>query len=199
MKGFFNELFDVDYDSAHKLESISLTCGYCGRTVAPDTGFCIKQNAYPSVYVYKCPYCNNPIIYNRQTQESIPGEPFGHNVKNLPEKIQMLYDECRTCYANQCYTSSQMIARTLLMYIAVEQGAAVGMRFAAYIEYLDSNGYIPPQGKAWVDYIRRSGNGANHEIVIKEREETKKVLTFLSSLLLFIYDLPAEMNQEDTP
>lgn len=120
--------------------------------------------------------------------------PIGREIKNLPDNIQTLYNECRTCYANQCYTSAQMIARTLLMHIAVEQGAEEGLPFARYVTYLDEKGYIPPNGKKWVDYIRTSGNVANHEIVIKEREETQKVITFLSTLLLVIYELPNSLE-----
>lgn len=119
----------------------------------------------------------------------------GRTIKNLPDGIAKLYDECRTCYANQCYTASQMIARTLLMHIAVEQGSVEGLSFAKYVNYLEEHNFIPPNGKKWVDYIRKTGNVANHEIVIKEKEETKKVITFLSSLLMFIYELPNELEE----
>jgi hypothetical protein len=137
--------------------------------------------------------CKNPIFYFLDSRETIPGSKFGREVKNLPENIAVLYDECRTCYSNQCYTSAQMIARTLLMHIAVEQGAEEGKNFVYYVNYLDEQGYIPPNGKQWVDFIRTSGNVANHEIIIKEKEETEKVISFLSTLLLVIYELPNEL------
>ena len=38
--------------------------------------------------------------------------------------------------------------------------------------------------------IRKTGNVANHEIVIKEKEETEKVISFISTLLLVIYEMP---------
>ena len=79
------------------------------------------------------------------------------------------------------------------MHIAVEQGAEENKTFAYYVQYLENNGYIPPNGKSWVDFIRTSGNMANHELIIKDREETEKVITFLSTLLLFIYELPNEL------
>lgn len=85
------------------------------------------------------------------------------------------------------------------MHIAVEQGADEDKSFKYYVDYLSDNNFIPPNGKQWVDFIRESGNVANHQIVIKEKEETEKVITFLSSLLLFIYELPAEMSQGGTP
>lgn len=178
------------YEDAKSLKSIALVCGYCGEHVAPSKGYCISTRDRHIAYIYQCPHCKNPIIYFITDNESIPGAMFGREVKNLPENIHALYNECRTCYANQCYTSAQMIARTLLMHIAVEQGADAGWSFARYVNYLNDNGYIPPNGRQWVDFIRTSGNVANHEIVIKEKEETEKVITFLSTLLLVIYELP---------
>lgn len=183
-------LYDFEYKDARALKSIPLACGYCGEHVAPSKGYCISADSHAVAYIYQCPHCKNPIIYFIDADESIPGAMYGREVKSLPENIQLLYNECRTCYANQCYTAAQMIARTLLMHIAVEQGAEEGWSFVKYVNYLDDNGYIPPNGKKWVDYIRTSGNVANHEIVIKEKEETEKVITFLSTLLLVIYELP---------
>ena len=195
MKDFMKKYrnLDVKYYGCGDLPSHPITCGYCGRDIAPHTGYIINYTdriAKRAAYIYQCPHCKNPIFYFIETGETVPGPIFGREVKNLPENIHSLYNECRTCYANQCYTSAQMIARTLLMHVAVEQSADPGLSFVKYVNYLDDNGYIPPNGKKWVDFIRTSGNVANHEIVIKEKEETEKVITFLSTLLLVIYELP---------
>ena len=191
MKDFRDK--DLDYVDSSAVPSYPIQCGYCGQTIAPNVGYTIRytDRLYKKVgFIYQCPHCKNPIFYFVDTKETIPGAIYGREVKNLPENIHSLYNECRTCYANQCYTSAQMIARTLLMHIAVEQGADAGWSFARYVNYLNDNGYIPPNGRQWVDFIRTSGNVANHEIVIKEKEETEKVITFLSTLLLVIYELP---------
>lgn len=197
MKDYFRYHRDsssLKYVGAHAVKSFSIACGYCGKSVAPNMGYEIVDSvdgiSWTLATIYECPFCKNPVIYFNESKETISGAKYGREIKNLPENIATLYDECRTCYANQCYTSSQMIARTLLMHIAVEQGAEEGLSFAKYVDYLDSNGYIPPNGKQWVDFIRTSGNVANHEIVIKEKEETEKVISFLSTLLLVIYELP---------
>lgn len=195
MKDFMKSYrgMDLKYHSCSDLPSHPITCGYCGRDIAPHIGYIINytdKSIKRAGYIYQCPHCKNPIFYFIGTGETVPGAIYGREIKNLPENIQTLYNECRTCYANQCYTSAQMIARTLLMHIAVEQGADPGLSFVKYVNYLDANGYIPPNGKKWVDFIRTSGNVANHEIVIKEKEETEKVITFLSTLLLVIYELP---------
>ena len=195
MKDFMKRYRDMDvkYHGCSDLPSQLITCGYCGRDVAPHIGYIINytdRSTKRAGYIYQCPHCKNPIFYFLETGETVPGPNYGREIKNLPENIQSLYNECRTCYANQCYTSAQMIARTLLMHIAVEQGADPGLPFVKYVSYLDDNGYIPPNGKKWVDFIRASGNVANHEIIIKEKDETEKVITFLSTLLLVIYELP---------
>lgn len=196
MKSIYKDYGKLKYNGEIELTSHSIECGFCGNKVAPNTGYYLNSG-YEDIYIYKCPQCSNPIIYNSNSKETFPGAMYGREVKGLPENIQTLYDECRTNYSNKCYTSSQMIARTLLMHIAVEQGAKEGETFAKYIDYLENNGFIPPNGKKWVDFIRKSGNVANHQIVIKEKEETEKVITFLSSLLLFIYELPNEMSEGD--
>jgi hypothetical protein len=204
MKKCFRGFERLIYKGAEHIPSHPFICGYCNNTIAPDTGFRIcSTDVYSKqtdeAYIYKCPLCNNPSFYYIKDHETVPGSSFGREVKGLPENIQTLYNECRICYTNQCYTSSQMIARTLLMHIAVEQGADEDKSFKHYVDYLSDNNFIPPNGKQWVDFIRESGNVANHQIVIKEKEETEKVITFLSSLLLFIYELPAEMSQGGTP
>lgn len=200
MKDYFETIrsrgYNICYVNSKDVEANEIKCGYCGSVIAPHIGYAIRQGDQVGsiiAYIYKCPHCKNPLIYFVREKTAIPGSMYGRGIKNLPEKINLLYSECRTCYANQCYTASQMIARTILMHIAVEQGADENGTFAYYVDYLDSQGYIPPNGKAWVDFIRTSGNIANHELIIKEKEETEKVISFLSTLLLVIYELPNEL------
>ena len=178
MKDFFETIrtrgYDICYVTSDDVRANEIRCGYCGNIIAPHIGYTIKQGDTAGTtiaYIYKCPHCKNPIIYFVREKIAIPGSMYGREIKNLPENIYALYSECRTCYANQCYTASQMIARTILMHIAVEQGAEENKGFAYYVEYLENNGYIPPNGKVWVDFIRSSGNAANHELIIKEKEE----------------------------
>ena len=73
------------------------------------------------------------------------------------------------------------------MNIAVDKGAAAGESFLQYIEYLDQEGYLPPDGKEWVDYIRKRGNEANHEIHLMNAEDAHALIDFVEMLLKFIY------------
>jgi hypothetical protein len=76
------------------------------------------------------------------------------------------------------------------MNIAVSQGAKPGGSFISYVEYLASNGYVPPNGKGWVDHIRKKGNEATHEIVLMTQDDAQELISFSEMLLKFIYEFP---------
>ncbi len=80
------------------------------------------------------------------------------------------------------------------MHIAVEKGAAQGKSFLEYVEHLSEKGYIPPDGKGWVDYIRTKGNEANHEIKIMSSSDASDLITFSEMLLKFVYEFPGKMK-----
>ncbi len=91
---------------------------------------------------------------------------------------------------NNCYTATVLICRKMLMNIAVNQGAGEGLKFIEYVNYLAEQGYIPPNGRHWVDHIRKKGNEANHEITSMNQEDGKDLLIFIEMLLKFIYEFP---------
>lgn len=93
------------------------------------------------------------------------------------------------------YTSAVLTCRKLMMHIAVNKGAPENRSFADYIEYLVSTGYVPPDGKDWVEQIRLQGNEANHEIVLKSSDDANDVVSFAEMLLRFIYELPAKVRK----
>ncbi len=84
-------------------------------------------------------------------------------------------------------------SRKLLMHLAVAQGAKPGDSFVAYIEFLAAQGYVPPNGRGWVDHIRKKSNEANHEIVEMKKQDADELVTFAEMLLKFIYEFPAKI------
>ena len=54
------------------------------------------------------------------------------------------------------------------MNLAVSQGADQNLKFIEYVDYLACNGFVPPNGRGWVDHIRKKGNEATHEIVVMD-------------------------------
>ena len=81
------------------------------------------------------------------------------------------------------------------MHVAVEKGAKEGESFVSYVEYLAGQGYVPPDGKAWVDYIRQKGNEANHEIKVMNAQDAQALITFIEMLLKFVYEFPKKVPQ----
>jgi hypothetical protein len=76
------------------------------------------------------------------------------------------------------------------MNIAVAQGGTAGETFVKYVEYLAAQGYVPPNGKAWVDHIRKKGNEANHEIALMSKTDAEELVLFIEMLLKFMYEFP---------
>jgi hypothetical protein len=80
------------------------------------------------------------------------------------------------------------------MHVAVQEGAQKNRSFMDYVDYLVDNNYVPPGSKGWIDYIRKKGNEANHEIVIMSKDEAFELLSFVEMLLKFVYEFPARIK-----
>jgi hypothetical protein len=87
----------------------------------------------------------------------------------------------------------------MLMNIAVEEGDKEGKNFIEYVDYLDGKGFIPPHGKPWVDYIRKRGNEANHEITLMSADDAEGMLRLVQKLLEDIYEFPKLVPQTPAP
>jgi Domain of unknown function (DUF4145) len=83
----------------------------------------------------------------------------------------------------------------MLMNIAVQQGADEGLKFIEYVTYLSDKGYVPPDGKHWVDHIRKKGNEATHEIAVMGEKEARELLAFIEMLLRFVYEFPKMVGE----
>ena len=84
------------------------------------------------------------------------------------------------------------------MNIGVQEGAEEGKSFVYYIDFLADKGFIPPNGRAWVDHIRKKGNEATHEIALMTSVDASELVKFTEMLLKFIYEFPWAMSQPST-
>lgn len=164
------------------------TCGYCGREVASNAGY---RTDTISTRARICPGCTGLTVFDGPNQH--PGVMPGKPVDSVPENVAELYEEARRALANNAPTGSVLCCRKLLMNIAVTQGASEGLKFIEYVNYLEANHFVPPNGRSWVDHIRQKGNEATHEIHLMTRDDAIELITFSEMLLKFIYEFPSRV------
>lgn len=195
----------VEYLYTSRIKNISCVCGHCGNKVSVDVtqkynelrpiptigGFIDRE--YEVYNVGQCPECGKPVIYDVENDMVIPYSCEFGEIKHLPEDIETLFSECKSAYSCGAYSCCVVIARTILMHIAVDNGAAENLTFAAYVDYLVNN-FLPREiSKPWVDKIRKLGNDSVHKLVIATKENAHQSLTFLIQILKIVYELPNEI------
>jgi hypothetical protein len=176
----------------HQVTSINprqYRCGHCGFNVANNLGYAHHDK---NRRIYICPNCDGPTYFVANSTQT-PGVVPGNDVQHIPTDLDRLYREARNCCAVGANTASVLASRKMLMSIAVQQGAAEGLKFIEYVDYLATSGYIPPNGRTWVDHIRRRGNEATHEIALMSQGDAEELIVFLEMLLKFIYEFPAKV------
>lgn len=186
---------NLQWQNLSNVGALEFNCGHCGYLVASSVGY--FENNYDFARLRICPNCSLPSLFIPGSQ--IPGVAPGSTVAGVPDLVDKLYEEARRCVAADAPTASVLACRKLLMNIAVSQGAEAGKSFAFYVDYLASHGYVPPNGKAWVDHIRKKGNEANHEIPHMTASDARELLTFAEMLLKFIYEFPSRVPSATAP
>ena len=179
------------------LKSLRWRCGYCGRSVGGNVGYRREESCDESKAVYICPYCENPTAFVAGEfggYGQYPAPVMGEDVEHVPQIVRNLYDEARRCVQYTAHTSAVLSLRKLLMNVAVNLGAPENQGFRAYVDYLNEEGYIPPNGKCWVEALKDKGNEAAHEIAPMSKEDAIMLLDFAEMLLKFVYEFPARMK-----
>lgn len=186
------------WKNPQNLRALSYECGFCSNQVSSEKGLHSydPNNGYVNSFIYLCPSCDGP-TFIAPNKEQFPSPIFGKEVSNVPDDLAQLYNEARRCTGHNCFTSSVLTCRKILMNIAVEQGANAGLRFIEYVNFLGDKGYIPPNGRHWVDHIRKKGNEATHEIELMDSTDAQELIIFVEMLLRFIYEFP-NMVPSDT-
>jgi Domain of unknown function (DUF4145) len=185
--------------NAMSVGPIAYVCGFCDHFVSASQGFASQQRISDSATTGKiaiCPQCDKPTFFHGD--KVFPERRPGASVANVPESVSRLYDEARTCISISAFTASVLISRKVLMNLAVENGAGLGQSFLSYVEHLSDKGYVPPNGKAWVDHIRKKGNEATHEITDMTSEDAKDLVSFLEMLLKFMFEFPARIPKKSS-
>lgn len=181
-------------------------CGYCGCRVSSYEGMELTGGGDEmSACIYMCNNCHLPTLFYdgrlydglpfaEDVYAQIPGVRYWEQIKHLPEEVGKIYEEARDSFSVGAYTAVMLLCRKLLMHVAVDLGADKNKRFIDYINYFEDEGYISKNARLWVDQIRKLGNGANHEIMIGNREDAKKIIKFSAMLLKTNYEYPKEIE-----
>ena len=190
----------LEWNERRTIPSFSYKCGYCGKSLASNIGYHASSPSHHSLkgFIYICHFCDRPTFFDFNLHQ-YPGTSYGNAVSNTPADIEILYNEARHCIGHNAFTASVLCCRKLLMNVAVSKGAKEGLKFIEYIEFLSDRNFVPPDGKEWVDHIRKKGNEANHEITIMKKEDAEELIDFIEMLLKFIYEFPATMKKKIPP
>ncbi len=188
--------FDVDVSSNYwagqqNILPKSYDCGFCGKAVTSEKGFILKKASNQNVdvgHAVICPGCKKITMFKNQSR--FPGGTIGAKIDHVPEMLNLLYNEARDCFISTNYTAAVLLCRKILMNIAVDLKAKENLSFIKYVEYISDQGYVPPNGKSWVDHIRKKGNEANHEIHLMTEQDAKELIIFVEMLLKFNYEFP---------
>ena len=186
---------NIWWKETREINSRNYICGHCGNPIASNEGYYADSHAGFNEYIYICHYCIRPTYFDSHGNQ-VPGPIYGESVNEVPDKVELLYNESRNCISCNAYTASVLCSRKLLMNIAVSKGASEGLKFYEYVNFLSAKNYIPPDGKDWVDHIRKKGNEATHEISIMNQENATELITFTEMLLKFIYEFPASIKRK---
>jgi hypothetical protein len=193
MERFYQE-GSANWRQLQDLPNQSFTCGFCSTTVSSVKGYKLgvhNDSSGPQIGAsYICPNCGGPTFFT-PAGGRFPTPPLGKPVNHVPPDLNALYEEARRCTGQNCFTGAVLLCRKMLMNIAVQQGAAEGLKFIEYVNHLAQAGFVPPNGKHWVDHIRKKGNEATHEIAVMSEQDARDLLSFIEMLLRFIYEFPS--------
>lgn len=184
----------TNWQRPNELPNASWRCGYCGDHVSSTKGLKLGEHPDGSGVqcgaVYICTNCGGPSFFS-PNGGVFPGAAFGNEVQHVPEGLNTLYSEARRCTSQSCHTAAVLLCRKILMNISVELGATPGQNFVAYVDYLATKGYIPPNGRHWVDHIRQKANEAAHEIHLMTSKDAEELVRFTEMLLKLVFEFPS--------
>lgn len=154
----------------------------------------MESQGQPEMAVAICPVCAKPtfFLYTEQiSPRPRPGEP----VRELPEKVEAIYQEARSAMQAGAYTGATLLLRSLLAHVAAEKGGDPKVSFAKHVKFLVEQGILPPMTGELMDAIRVAGNEVAHDLVIATEDDVLHLMTFATHALRSVYELPAKLTQ----
>ena len=169
---------------------IEYICGHCGANICVSKGPTHTPGGY---YLPKCYKCNLPTILTIDNKR-YPPSGFPTTVKGLPEGIGKVYKEIKDCLVIGAWTATNMLARKLLMNVAVDKGAEENKAFTYYVSWMDKSEWNTTGLKLGLARIKNKGNEANHEIKEVTIEDVKEIFELLTMFLRLVYEFPDKFS-----
>lgn len=115
---------------------------------------------------------------------------------DIPSDSASAFAEAAAALAANCPRASAVMARRTLEAITVEKGEIEGS-LAKRLRILDEKGVLHPSLAEWVKEVRLVGNVGAHFDPIQpvSMDDAKQLVNFLSELLKYLYELPAELKR----
>ncbi len=177
----------------------NIHCGYCKRDVSAlilagilptESQAAADAHANERTYWLQCPNCYQGSVKTPGGKVFPPG-PATTIYPDLPEDVAAAWWEAGVAHAMGAYTAAEMMCRKILMHIAVDKtGAAVGLKFAEYVDALEAAHLFAAGLKPVVDSVRTRGNAANHELPASTEENSLQTIRITDHLLQVAYVLP---------
>ncbi|WP_027063297.1 DUF4145 domain-containing protein [Mesoplasma seiffertii] len=151
---------------------------------------------YEGDYIlWKCNFCRN-INKNAALISSpasiVPTDKDFLEIKEYDkiseESLKKIIKEFYITRGLHLNSSATMLARKILMHIAVEQNLCQeGRKFIQYVEAIKESDLVGRNWKEKIDLIRKLGNEENHEVKVATDEELTNISNVLKNLLTNIY------------
>ena len=185
------------------LEPRRYTCGWCGHAVSSEYGL-FKHEQWIDVNflnpmgqpqeltrdIRVCVQCGGATTFVKDEQYPRPllGEAMDAREKDVDVKlIVTLYDEARYALSQGAASCAVLMFRKLLMHIAVERGAARGLKFVQYCEHLKTTNVVGTPMHGLLARIKDGGNEENHEVVRATRDKGTDLLNLVTLLIKSVY------------
>jgi hypothetical protein len=181
----------VTYPGGTGEEWLTYTCPWCSKRVSGAIIAVAESDTAGSTRWTRCPSCREGalVIWGNHRAGIYPSLPFGPEILGLPRDVERSYSEARRCIGAGAHTAAEVMCRKILMHIAVDKGAKEGLKFAAYVTYLENLGYVTPPMKRWVQLIKDHGNVAAHELPATNRRRAESTVMFTAELLRLVYEM----------
>ena len=143
--------------------------------------------------------CKRVFRFAWASQLSCPTFPIGKPdpSENWPKNISRFWIQAHENQANENWDAAAVMARSALQ-AALRNQEAKGKNLKEEIDDLLHKGILPKIMKEWADELRLLGNESAHPHDTSnppDEKDVHAVINFLDYLLLYLFDLPSQIQE----